>query len=319
MQAKKWLLGGVMSWKRKQVSKERPLAPMGFVWVQRRCALKAPLVPWLIRSEYLDESKHECLDEKPEFTKRQRLATKEEEEEEEPPVKAVEASSSSFPAVYAPPKELVSKSGVFWKEALRDPPSELIFCEDEVVRFVYDKYPKAQRHLLGLAPPGSPLRAIDSVVDLRPTNLEALRIFHEKCKACADHLNRIDSKVRTFRIGYHAEPSMNGLHCHIISDDFDAPALKVKKHYVSFATDFFVPSDLIESLLEATPKNDADNATKFREALYQRSLIAKSKLEGLKCFHCKERFKTFPSLKKHLPCTAVGVEKNKTATSPPPT
>lgn len=43
-----------------------------------------------------------------------------------------------------------------------------------------------------------------------------------------------------FKIGYHAIPSLHPLHIHIISQDFDAPALKTKKHYLSFTTRFFL-------------------------------------------------------------------------------
>lgn len=48
-------------------------------------------------------------------------------------------------------------------------------------------------------------------------------------------------KLDDFKIGYHAEPSMQQLHLHVISMDFNSPSLKTKKHWNSFNTEFFVP------------------------------------------------------------------------------
>jgi len=44
-----------------------------------------------------------------------------------------------------------------------------------------------------------------------------------------------------FKVGFHAEPSMQRLHLHVISRDFVSPSLKTKKHWNSFNTDLFVP------------------------------------------------------------------------------
>lgn len=57
-------------------------------------------------------------------------------------------------------------------------------------------------------------------------------------------LNVIENRGRKFdefKIGYHAEPSMQQVHLHVISTDFNSPSLKTKKHWNSFNTDFFVP------------------------------------------------------------------------------
>lgn len=47
-------------------------------------------------------------------------------------------------------------------------------------------------------------------------------------------------RLDDFKIGYHAEPSMQQLHLHVISTDFNSTSLKTKKHWNSFNTDFFV-------------------------------------------------------------------------------
>lgn len=46
--------------------------------------------------------------------------------------------------------------------------------------------------------------------------------------------------IDAFRIGYHAQPSLDQLHLHVISKDFDSEFLKTKKHFNSFTTDFFI-------------------------------------------------------------------------------
>lgn len=59
-------------------------------------------------------------------------------------------------------------------------------------------------------------------------------------------LNVIEVKGQTiddFKIGYHAEPSMQQVHLHVISTDFHSPALKNKKHWNSFTTEFFIPHE----------------------------------------------------------------------------
>lgn len=50
-----------------------------------------------------------------------------------------------------------------------------------------------------------------------------------------------EQRVDDFKIGYHAEPSMQQVHLHVISTDFNSPSLKTKKHWNSFNTAYFVP------------------------------------------------------------------------------
>ena len=42
------------------------------------------------------------------------------------------------------------------------------------------------------------------------------------------------------RIGFHAKPSMDHLHLHVISSDFVSSCLKTKKHWNSFNTKHFL-------------------------------------------------------------------------------
>lgn len=53
--------------------------------------------------------------------------------------------------------------------------------------------------------------------------------------------NVIEVSGRTsdeFKIGFHAQPSMQRVHLHVISRDFHSPCLKTKKHWNSFNTPF---------------------------------------------------------------------------------
>lgn len=45
----------------------------------------------------------------------------------------------------------------------------------------------------------------------------------------------------SFKIGYHAQPSLNQLHLHVISVDLYAPTMRKKKHWNSFTTSLFIP------------------------------------------------------------------------------
>ena len=58
--------------------------------------------------------------------------------------------------------------------------------------------------------------------------------------------------VPVFRMGFHAIPTMDRLHLHVVSQDFDAPTLRSSRHWNSFNTDFFVPPDAVLRALAET-------------------------------------------------------------------
>ena len=64
--------------------------------------------------------------------------------------------------------------------------------------------------------------------------------------------NRVDSSE--VKAGFHAVPSMTRLHLHVISQDFDSPCLKNKKHWNSFTTEFFLSHQDVVSQLETNGK-----------------------------------------------------------------
>lgn len=95
--------------------------------------------------------------------------------------------------------------------------------------------------------------------------------------------------TKEIRMGFHAHPSMNHLHLHIISRDMYSPCLKHRKHYNSFNTDFFLP-------LDDFPLSEDDIR---RTIPYQNGNIGAGK--DFICWHCGKNFSNkFTQLKGHL-------------------
>ncbi|XP_016112568.1 aprataxin [Sinocyclocheilus grahami] len=150
-----------------------------------------------------------------------------------------------------PPKKIPSsgsdksESAGHWSQGLKvsmQDPKMQVYKDDRVV-VIKDKYPKARYHWLVL-----PWDSISSLKALRLEHVELLkhmqRVGDQMLQQCPDA-----HKLR-FRLGYHAIPSMSHVHLHVISQDFDSPCLKNKKHWNSFTTDYFVESQDVIAMLE---------------------------------------------------------------------
>ncbi|KAF4804293.1 Aprataxin [Turdus rufiventris] len=120
------------------------------------------------------------------------------------------------------------------KSSMQDPKMQVYKDEKTVV--IKDKYPKARYHWLIL--PWDPISSLKSVTR---DHLELLEHMHAVGQKMIEQCPARDSLE--FRLGYHAIPSMSQLHLHVISQDFDSPALKTKKHWNSFTTDYFLNSE----------------------------------------------------------------------------
>jgi len=84
-------------------------------------------------------------------------------------------------------------------------------------------------------------------------------------------------------VGIHSGPSMNHLHVHVLSVDRFSECMRHRKHYNSFATDFFVR-------LDEFPISE--------EEMRKRTTLLK---EDMKCWRCGENFENkFTKLKEHL-------------------
>lgn len=94
------------------------------------------------------------------------------------------------------------------------------------------------------------------------------------CAMCDDHF------------AFVQVPSMQQLHLHVISQDFDSIHLKNKKHWNSFTTPFFLDSvDVIKELEET------GNITLKDE---------KSLGMELRCHRCRSVHPNIPRLKSHI-------------------
>ncbi|KND00810.1 hypothetical protein, variant [Spizellomyces punctatus DAOM BR117] len=181
------------------------------------------------------------------------------------------------------------KSGGRWNDALRpyclhpeQHPQDVLSYDDHLV-VIRDKYPKAKKHLLIL-----PRQPRDGLAVLSREDLPLLDSMKRKADEVVNEMRKKDASLE-FRIGFHAIPSMRQLHMHVISQDFDSAALKNKKHWNSFTSQFFLDFDTVRSML------DAKGQVRYNEATYE------AMLKGpLLCHRCKTECRNIPSLKKHI-------------------
>ncbi|XP_053318064.1 aprataxin isoform X2 [Spea bombifrons] len=155
-----------------------------------------------------------------------------------------------------------------------------VFKDSKVV-VIKDKYPKARYHWLIL-----PWESISSLKMLRTEHLELLQHMHAiGSKLVQEHTNLASPM---FRLGYHAIPSMSHIHLHVISQDFDSPCLKNKKHWNSFTTEYFLDSqDVIEMVKKKGKVTVKDGMAELLKS-------------PLQCHVCKQQQATIPNLKEHL-------------------
>ncbi|KAI7811018.1 aprataxin isoform X1 [Triplophysa rosa] len=182
-----------------------------------------------------------------------------------------------------PPGSDKSESAGHWSQGLKvsmQDPKMQVYKDDRVV-VIKDKYPKARYHWLVL-----PWDSISSLKVLRSEHCDLLQhmqhVGDRMVQQCPDA-----QKLR-FRLGYHAIPSMSHVHMHVISQDFDSPCLKNKKHWNSFTTEYFIESQDVIAMLEADGKVTVKEST---NELLKRPL---------RCHVCHKEQSTIPKLKDHL-------------------
>lgn len=85
---------------------------------------------------------------------------------------------------------------------------------------------------------------INSITQLRGEHIHKIKLLHNIGSTISSWLKeQVSDRIQ---LGYHSLPSLEPLHLHIISQDFDSPCLNKKKHYNSFATDLFVKAERLE-------------------------------------------------------------------------
>ncbi|XP_064550976.1 aprataxin-like protein [Drosophila montana] len=173
---------------------------------------------------------------------------------------------------------------MYWQtgliKSLLDPINLIITTDIAVV--IADKYPKARHHYLVL-----PKEDIASIFQLSKKHLPLLEELH----LLAHNIIEIRGEnFESFQIGFHAQPSMQRLHLHVISKDFVSSCLKTKKHWNSFNTSLFIPYETLyaqlsnEGHIQCLPKDIVDD------------LLARP----LTCNQCTFVAKNMPLLKEHL-------------------
>ncbi|XP_047433415.1 aprataxin isoform X2 [Mugil cephalus] len=165
------------------------------------------------------------------------------------------------------------------KTSMQDPKMQ-IYKDDKVV-VIKDKYPKARHHWLVL-----PWQSIPSLKALRKEDCDLVKHMQQVADRMVEQCP--DSSSLRFRTGYHAIPSMSHVHLHVISQDFDSPCLKNKKHWNSFTTDYFVDSREVIQMLETHGKVMVKEGTAELLKL------------PLRCHVCFKELPTIPALKLHL-------------------
>jgi hypothetical protein len=140
-------------------------------------------------------------------------------------------------------------------EAFSGPSGAVLWWDDDAA-VAWDAYPKSRIHFLVLPRPRA-VRA-DGADDLRVAHLPALRriaaVANAVADAAADEVAAGaggGSSRPAVSVGVHRIPSLAPLHIHVVSADLAAPAMHTKRHYNSFATDFFLPLSAVLAALAA--------------------------------------------------------------------
>ncbi|KAG2367452.1 HIT-like domain-containing protein [Suillus spraguei] len=185
------------------------------------------------------------------------------------------------------------------------PPSVLL-SYSETCLTVFDAFPKSIFHFL-VIPRVRPPFNVYQLANLR----SLLKCEKNYAKELLADLSREADNVKKmiegemlkkygFRweiwMGFHAVPSMEHLHLHVLSADLCSPRMKLKKHYNSFhpKLGFFIHLSDVLSWFEA-------------ESSYYKTIsqLKKSKYdpllkEDLSCWKCDRNLSNMPKLKLHL-------------------
>ena len=184
--------------------------------------------------------------------------------------------------------------------------AESVVWHDAKYVVVRDKFPKARVHLLVLPRPAPATGAVPYAGPLDLQHRADAAVVREMLAAAraalaAAHPAQDPAHVR---LGFHMQPSMRPLHLHAVSTDYDAPALRTKKHWNSFTTRFFVDAAPLAARIDACAC-DAD-VRALTAAVFGNAEAAAALLRTPLCCHrCGAPMRNMPALKSHLlECTA---------------
>eukprot|EP00919_Chromeraceae_sp_WS-2016_P025526 GHVR01060299.1.p1 GENE.GHVR01060299.1~~GHVR01060299.1.p1 ORF type:complete len:160 (+),score=48.53 GHVR01060299.1:184-663(+) len=141
------------------------------------------------------------------------------------------------------------------------------------------------------------------VSDLTHTHTQSILRLCEYCNWICSRLSR-DTHTHTsthtqFKCGVHSVPSLNLLHVHIISKDFNSVHVKSARVFLRFLSDFFIPLDKLASIIgDSTTCHRTSNAKLLSFDPKDKKQLLLGDLYCNKCGVCFER--KFKSLKAHL-------------------
>ncbi|KAI5951097.1 HNT3 [Candida jiufengensis] len=210
---------------------------------------------------------------------------------------------------------------------------------DENVIIIKDMFPKSVRHLLVIprhqqVTKKHPLDVFNAFYnDFTGEELyEMIEKYVEQAKDLIidnlkekldmkDEIILQDFKTNFIKAGVHSIPSLDNFHIHVITQDFNSPRMKNKKHYNSFTTKFFVPFDQLnplynEKYYQLTNKDNesydsqsdvSSSSSETEKPDFIRLIRSKPVLENLikstsfKCTSCNKTFgNSVIKLKDHL-------------------
>lgn len=189
------------------------------------------------------------------------------------------------------PEVKKANPGGSWSMKLYDSmkdPKLIVDDSDKRVVVIKDLYPKAKHHYLVIPRASKP--TLKSLVADDVGLLKHMKDVGESLVAKVQREEQDDGPDQLkFRMGYHAVPSMQQVHMHVISQDFDSPCLKNKKHWNSFTSTFFLEADWVIAELEKKGCVQLDK-TRY-EAMLKKPL---------KCHVCGALPANMPKLKAHI-------------------
>jgi hypothetical protein len=150
---------------------------------------------------------------------------------------------------------------------------------------------------------------VRTLEDLEPSHLDELREFHALGRAIASRLvgprddDDADGRTAaangglpppTIKLGYHALPSFEPLHLHIVSSDLDSTCVTKRKHVTSFVSPLlFVSPEAVERHLDSAFANNVAVSVRRERA---RSVLDRSPMT---CVRCGRATGSVPDWKRH--------------------
>ncbi|EIW51723.1 DNA 5'-adenosine monophosphate hydrolase [Trametes versicolor FP-101664 SS1] len=195
--------------------------------------------------------------------------------------------------------------------AMMDPlkiPDAIRLCHTDTSITIHDKWPKGMYHALVL-PRVLPPYTMHDLADLRTVlalpraQAHALllglkRDALEAKKVIENEMELTHSFAWEIRMGFHALPSVEHLHLHLISSDMIGEAFKTKKHMNSFHPKMGFFLDIDEVLRWFEP--DIEPSWFAMVAALDKKTYAPILKEDMRCPICEATHATVPKLRKHL-------------------